>query len=264
MISVEGLNQFLVIQNIPKNIIFESSTDISVVLIDADKNVLPVDNIPVNIQIFKEHDILHECSAATMTVSTTTNSMMQQGMISFKITVHNVPENHNNQRFLLRISSPISEVMPCYSDIITCYKYRLVFETESAVNPWFKDENRQDRYLEYRLVLVDARNEIMQDKYFVLDATVYYENGNIVPQQNIMTLHIDSNMFINELGRGSVRFRINDVSKNHQKQRFCLVVSCKPSPESEFVAPVVSKPLEVRSKRTKRLSEEIPSMLLSM
>ena len=263
MISVEGLNRFLVFQNIPKNFLFECPTDISIVLIDAEKNILPVDNIPIHLQIFKEHDILHECPASSITISSSTNCMMQQGMITFKITIHNVPENHNNQRFLFRISSPYSEVMPCYSETITCYKYRLVFETESSVNPWFKDENRQDRYLEYRLLLVDAQNEILQDKYFVLDAAVYYENGNIVPQQNIMTVHIDSNLFINELGQAFVRFRINDVSKNHQKQRFCLVVSCKPSPESEFVAPAVSKPLEVRSKRTKRPSEEIPLNLSS-
>lgn len=263
MISVEGLNQFLVFQNIPKNFLFECPTEISIVLIDAEKNILPVDNIPIHLQIFKEHDILHECPASSITISSSTNCMMQQGMIPFKITIHNVPENHNNQRFLFRISSPYSEVMPCYSETITCYKYRLVFETESSVNPWFKDENRQDRYLEYRLLLVDAQNEILQDKYFVLDAAVYYENGNIVPQQNIMTVHIDSNLFINELGQAFVRFRINDVSKNHQKQRFCLVVSCKPSPESEFVAPAVSKPLEVRSKRTKRPSEEIPLNLSS-
>lgn len=256
MISVEGLNKFLVFQNIPKTVLFGCPTDISIVLIDANKNILPEDNIPIEIQIFKEHDILHECPASTMMISSSTNSLMQQGMITFQITVQNVPENHKNQKFLFRISSPYPEIMPCYSNTITCYKYRLVFETESPFNPWFKDENRQDRYLDYRLVLVNANNEVIHDKYFLIEAAVYYENGSPVPLQSIMSLHIDSNMYINELGRASVRFRINDVSKNHQKQRFCLVVSCKPSPESEFVAPAISQPLEVRSKRTKRPSEE--------
>jgi hypothetical protein len=115
---------------------------------------------------------------------------------------------------------------------------------------WYKDEGGRDKCMEVISAVVDHNCESNLGAV-TLQLTLCYSNW--VPcNQDILRvlgpskLELDSNT-----GKAKIRFRIEDVSKNHQGQDFSLRISAL-SDNQMVVGDGFTPPVTVRSKRNKR------------
>ena len=248
-----GFNRFLNFQEITTTTLFECSFSITIHLINEHQQIIPHDpHHRIHLKIYPENDVAHECAKGTMHVEDESGGCLMNGVYKCRVIIHYVPENNNAQRFLLRISANDANIIPCYSPTIHCFKYRLLFEyLEDDLKVWYKDENKRERHIEYQVSLLNAANQVVRNKYLYLEASLCYENGNLVPHANILSIHTECRLSIDESGTTRIKFRINDVSKNHQRQKFRLVLACVGGSESELVVPCLSRPIEVKSKRSR-------------
>ncbi|CAM9334070.1 unnamed protein product [Chrysoparadoxa australica] len=122
---------------------------------------------------------------------------------------------------------------------------------------FYKDEGGRNACLELRLRLNSCKSSVKHGR-IPLDMEVYYEGAEevLVHNQEIL-VNMDGaadSMCTDLAGEFKLRFRIEEVSKNHRKQRFCLRVSPNQSkcPSSISIAPVMSTPIQVLSKRKSR------------
>mmetsp|Transcript_12058 Transcript_12058/g.28873 ORF Transcript_12058/g.28873 Transcript_12058/m.28873 type:complete len:669 (-) Transcript_12058:893-2899(-) len=140
---------------------------------------------------------------------------------------------------------------------IVNYKVKITLEEEWD-NIWFKDEGGRDKCMELFVAIYDKDGQIRTGEQIPLQPLLCYaaENGNPVKVSNqevLRTLgsskiHIDK-----DSGKARIRFRVEDVSKNHQGQDFKLQVG--PDPKTKLfkdVAPDFTPAVNVRSKRNKR------------
>lgn len=156
---------------------------------------------------------------------------------------------HPTRAIATTISTPIQ---------LVSYKIRIVTD-DSWSNIWYKDEGGRDKSMEVMAELI-AKNNAPHRERIPLRLTLYYapaseDQGPVqVTNQEILRLlgnsaklHTDKST-----GKATVRFRIEDVSKNHQGQDFLVQIS--PDTRKGFVdiAPGFTPSVSVRSKRNKR------------
>lgn len=89
--------------------------------------------------------------------------------------------------------------------------------------------------------------------------------GQAVAKQELLQLLPECKMLLSDNGQVMLRFRINDVSKNHQKQLFSILISPDTTVEPLMydISPDISESIEVRSKKTKRAKVEPGASILS-
>lgn len=164
--------------------------------------------------------------------------------------------DYSNKSFLLHFSTDSSTsnndyIVPIISTPIYSIRHQVVLkEIYSGPYVWYKDEGGRDKHIELKLSLVDASGTLVTNRSVHLKVTLLYQNGTVVGNQDILMMPIDSQPCI-ENGEGSVRFRIDSVSKGHQSQSFCAYVEpdTAVSPYCGDINTVTSLPVQVRSKR---------------
>jgi hypothetical protein len=118
----------------------------------------------------------------------------------------------------------------------------------------FTDMGGKEKSIRVTVCLVDAHGNLIKDRRVPLKFTLLYDNESKSPvsNQKIFRLlddtsqHIDPNM-----GETLVKFRIDDVSKNHQGQKFILEVAADDCPG---IAPTYSKSVCIRSKKRRNFN----------
>ena len=82
--------------------------------------------------------------------------------------------------------------------------------------------------------------------------SLIYDNGELVAKQDFLHIQSDSVLCIQNSSRTTIKLRINDVSKNHQRQLFKIMVSpdTSSSPLLLDISSDMSSSIEVKSKRT--------------
>ena len=102
--------------------------------------------------------------------------------------------------------------------------------------------------------LCDKNNNLIFNRKLPLTLTLLYDNEfsqEVMKQSNLKIMGA-SKVFIDpDSGQVSLRFRIEDVSKNHQGQNFKILVASECFKYGD-VAPATTPPVAVRSKRNKR------------
>jgi hypothetical protein len=137
--------------------------------------------------------------------------------------------------------------------------------TDAGNAIWYKDEGGRDKCMEVTVGLYDAEHRVVVPETAVpLQVTLCYaappkRRTAPVPVSNQEILRILSpkspRHFTVEKPILQLRFRIEDVSKNHQGQDFCLRLAVA----AGDVAPAMTHPVNVRSKRNKRPRLAAPS-----
>lgn len=148
-------------------------------------------------------------------------------------------------------------VTGCLTNPMTLVQAKLQVSTaEDWTNVWYKDEGGRDKSMEVAVAAYDRDNNLLHEQ-IQLEVKLCYHNASTsalaVSNQDILRrlgsekrLQIDANT-----GKAKIRWRVEDVSKNHQGQNFVLLISSAQSSEVH-VAPVTTPPVNVRSKRNKR------------
>lgn len=163
-------------------------------------------------------------------------------------------------RFKTRESSPpIGAIMGAATSAIQLVNYKIRITLEDDWGPvWYKDEGGRDKSMEIYAAIYDKDGQLRTGEQIPLHPTLCYESpGNLpikVSNQDILrTLGTSRVVIDKDTGRARIRFRVEDVSKNHQAQDFVLMVGTDPKAKAfQDVAPDFTPAINVRSKRNKR------------
>lgn len=186
------------------------------------------------------------------------SGIKENGEATVDLKIKDVSMNHDRQRFVIYFECyrPHGEfnIISAVSNPIICIRYKLIM-SESYTQPyiWYKDEGAKDKCIKILAKLIDSSNNTVQDKSVPLIATLIYSSGQQVQPINVLTLFNDKDRPLSIVGGTEVvRFRVNEVSRNHRKQLFHLFITPDTAthPELFEISPVKSIAFEVKSKRT--------------
>jgi hypothetical protein len=152
-------------------------------------------------------------------------------------------------------------IRPATTRTISLAPYKIMVSTTDLwENVWFKDEGGREKCIEILACAKDANDQILFQN-IPLHLTLCYASTKSLepsPVNNQDLLQIlgratnkNHRQIDQETGKAKIRFRIEDVSKNHQGQNFVLRVAAN---DSWNINPGFSPPITIRSKRTKRKS----------
>jgi len=137
--------------------------------------------------------------------------------------------------------------------------YYLSIEAQDWEDVWYKDEGGRDKCMLAEVSLRRVDDSPVYNLRVPLRMTLRYDDpiSLTVQNQDILRVLGPPRQFIDgDTGKALVRFRVEDVSKNHQGQDFKLEVSADTSKFGD-VAPVCTPSVSVRSKRNKRQRSSI-------
>ena len=162
---------------------------------------------------------------------------------------------YENQSFVIVISplSHIEDIEPLVSDVMNVIRHKLVIQ-KALPDLWYKDEGGRDKCMVLPIALLDASGAKVMNRQLRLKVSLLYENAEVVLKQEILKISPESTRIVNIEGEAILKFRIEDVSKNHQGQNFRVKVEgdTTQSPMNFDVACAFSNPVGIRSKRNKR------------
>ena len=153
-------------------------------------------------------------------------------------------------------SKPIGGVSTHPVNLVN-YKTKISMEEEWE-QVWYKDEGGRDKCMEVFAGIYDRDDRLRTGENVPLHLTLCYntEDGESVrvTNQDILRTVGTSVMQVDKIsGKARIRFRVEDVSKNHQGQDFKLQISPDPKAKGfKDVAPGYTPAVSVRSKRNKR------------
>jgi hypothetical protein len=140
-------------------------------------------------------------------------------------------------------------------------RYKILVSPEvDWSNVWYKDEGGRDKCMEVMAGVYDHQLQLLYEAVPLLLTLCYYSLCSPpIPVTNQDILRIlgpksNNNLTIDKsTGTIKIRFRVEDVSKNHQGQDFCVQIAVSDSREgSRRIAPGLTPPITIRSKRNKR------------
>lgn len=149
------------------------------------------------------------------------------------------------------------------SSKILVVKYKiLVSPSVDWSNVWYKDEGGRDKCMEVMAGVYDHQRALLYDAVPLLLTLCYCSSNKryappipVTNQDILRILGPKSNELSIDKTTGTIKikFRVEDVSKNHQGQDFCVQLTVADSREgSRRIAPGLTPPITIRSKRNKR------------
>ena len=156
-------------------------------------------------------------------------------------------------------SSASADIMPATSCQIKVVNYKINVTVTDEWEPMFyKDEGGRDKCMTIEAVLLNRDRTLYIGEPVPLQTTLYYDNGDKAPvrvgrQEIFRVLGPLKSITDRRSGKATIKFRIDDVSKNHQGQDFRVQVAADSKSKGFLdIAPDFSPPVSIRSKRNKR------------
>ena len=147
-------------------------------------------------------------------------------------------------------------VQPVTSGPITLVKHKIeITPDEDFESIWYKDEGGRDKCMTVVASLVDENNMPSIGERIPLQLTLCYASDppfRVIKQDILRPLGPSTVSIEPANGRATLRFRIEDVSKNHQGQDFKIEVPAAKIKNFKDIAPGFTPAVSVRSKRNKR------------
>lgn len=187
----------------------------------------------------------------------------QMTTVSCKITSANLPQcSIIGKRFSITLSkktdsgsSRVTELKTVTTRPFKLATYKLDVKAESWDEIWYKDEGGREKCMQVTVSLRDGENNVITGRSVPLKLTLLYDNDErhieVMRQEILQTAGPPKHIIKPEIGSTSVRFRIEDVSKNHQGQQFKVYIEEDTSTISD-IAPSSTPCVSIRSKRKKR------------
>lgn len=202
------------------------------------------------------------------------------GVAKLSLTLSELSVSHGSRKVYIAVQIPDNYILPIHlqplraarptiSTGFMSVRYQLTIQPD-VDNPvpevWYKDEGGKENRIDLKINLIGPNGDLVLNHPVPLKLTLTYASGEHVINQDLLQLAPDSKLIVDESGRALVRVRINDISKNHQKQLFCVMVSpdCTNAPLLNEISPAVTEPVEVKSKRGKRQRDTNSSTSLAL
>eukprot|EP00750_Incisomonas_marina_P033076 INCI955.1.p1 GENE.INCI955.1~~INCI955.1.p1 ORF type:complete len:716 (+),score=111.80 INCI955.1:276-2423(+) len=142
---------------------------------------------------------------------------------------------------------------PVTSPSVLVVRRRLVVLTKLP-EKWYKDQGGREKHMCVTVEMRDGDNQpVCPNSPVPLEVRVGYEHSDELADNRILLLMGENAQQPPEIGtdgRATIRFRIQEVSSGHRRQRFCLVVGpdIEKSPLNADIASARSSAVDVRSK----------------
>lgn len=171
------------------------------------------------------------------------------------------PESTTSSHSPLAAGIPPATAMAVTTTSVNVVNYKIRITLEDDWGPvWYKDEGGRDKSMEIYAAIFDKDGQLRTGEQIPLQTTLCYEPSSrggekvrVSNQDILRTLGTSKIVIDKDTGRARIRFRVEDVSKNHQAQDFVLQVGPDPKSKSfKDIAPDCTPPVNVRSKRNKR------------
>eukprot|EP00924_Labyrinthula_sp_SR-Ha-C_P000771 snap_masked-scaffold_7-processed-gene-3.15-mRNA-1 protein AED:1.00 eAED:1.00 QI:0/-1/0/0/-1/1/1/0/539 len=212
----------------------------------------------------------------------------ENGACTLKTRVQELSSNHNDQPFILsfEVSLPEGENYPLTFQTgnnkvivggiqsVSTTSFRVVTHRLNFLNPenypkvWFKDQGGRDKVIEAAISLSSCSKHNSKNIDMPLNIYLVYTPKTLALQKEafvcdlepvnkqkrkILNIHGTSETKISKGENVAlIRFRIEDVSKNHQSNSFSVVVEPSNPLQKLNVAPVILPGITVKSKSTKK------------
>jgi len=147
-----------------------------------------------------------------------------------------------------------NHVSNAYTSPIHMVNYKLRVEPKDWEDAWYKDEGGRDKCMLAEVELRSPDGSLARGVRAPLRLTLRYADvqSTQVKNQEILRILGHPKQYIDpDTGTASIRFRIEDVSKNHQGQDFKVEILADSSRFGD-IAPIFTPTVSVRSKRSKR------------
>lgn len=135
--------------------------------------------------------------------------------------------------------------------VSTAFAKVVISKTHDWTDVWFKDEGGREKCMELVAGVYNQKHELIKSSSTVQVSLCYAPNhhGTVpVANQDILRV-LNNDLHTKPDGTVKIRYRVEDVSKNHQGQDFCLMVEVANRAD---VALGLGPPVKIRSKRNKR------------
>mmetsp|Transcript_7233 Transcript_7233/g.10349 ORF Transcript_7233/g.10349 Transcript_7233/m.10349 type:complete len:659 (-) Transcript_7233:313-2289(-) len=175
---------------------------------------------------------------------------------------HHIPKDRLESYFISLGPDPnnpsLAKVGPISTNSVILVNHKLKVITNDWEHVWYKDEGGREKSMNVTVSLFDRHDKLYKGEQIPLKMTLYYANEN-EPSMKVMKQEIlrsvgTSKQCIDKItGKSTLRFRIDDVSKNHQGQDFRVHIAPSPKIKGyQDIAPGFTPSVSVRSKRNKR------------
>lgn len=180
----------------------------------------------------------------------------KSGTATVRCRITDLSMRYENKKFVLYGSAESQTgayIKPAVSEAMLVVRYRLVIDTTHIPDVWYKDEGGRDKCIDLFVNLQDHNGELIVARKVPLKVMLQYDSGHNVVKQDILKINPENRLAVDS-GRALLRLRIEDVSKNHQKQHFVIFIApdTQQHPLNNDISPDMCPPIEVRSKRNKR------------
>jgi hypothetical protein len=252
---------------VPKYPIVNKPFDVEISVVDEiDQTRYHNVEVPISFRAVWEGS-LELCPPGLVEVSPSSLFIKTNGTALASISIREVSALHDNNKILIIFEEKVSEtkseselIAPTSTPALCCVRHKLTVEDwdekdRLMTSPyvWYKDEGGKDKCIELKICLTDDCDKKVHNRVVPLKATLMYECGQEVQQQNILVINLhDSKVSIDETGEGVIKLRINEVSNRHRSQRFQIMVSAEHQPDCSDISPAFSTPVDVKSKRNNR------------
>ena len=239
-------------------------------LVDASTNQLKlgeISNVKVLLTFEGNASVEHRCREhhPNLLEVVSNTGIKEDGIAKIEVKIKDVSMNHENQKFVVYLEAyrphGDSNIICAISNPITCVRHKLVLsEAYNSPYIWYKDEGAKDKCIRILVKLMDANKNLVKDRSVVLVPTLIYSSGLPVQPVNVLNLFHDREkpFMVNHNGTEVIRFRVNEVSRNHRKQLFHLLIApdLTANPSAADISPAISLAFEVKSKRTSESKKE--------
>ncbi len=192
--------------------------------------------------------------------------IQDNGRAKIVVKIKDVSMNHDHKRFVVYLEAyrpqGNNNIIGAITNPITTINYKLMItESYSAPYIWYKDEGAKDKCIKVNVKLVDATQQVVTNRQVPLTVNLVYSSGQIVQPNTVLTIFHEKEsktLSIGESGTETVKFRVNEVSRNHRKQLFHLLVAADISTDQNIsdISPATSIAFEVKSKRSSDARKE--------
>ena len=253
------------ISNAPKYPFVNQSFDLHISLVDDTGRVKSGKEVPMAIKVLFED--MEECPRQVFEIDRLTPCKVHSnGKAIVRITLITSTATFGDRRFVV-VASPLLDTDSFISHAVTtpmtCVKYKLELENVDDIPAlWYKDQGGKLKSIDLHVMLMGPRGTPVTGKMVPLRLELRYDNGEVVPTQEILETTRDTRLMVDSKGAACVRVRINEVSMRHQGKLFCIYVhpDTRRDPLSCDISPASTPGIEIRSKivshKNKRTLEE--------
>eukprot|EP00943_MAST-04B_sp_MAST-4B-sp1_P000743 g743.t1 len=186
----------------------------------------------------------------------------ENGVGNFEIQINTLSMDHKDQKFCLCFKlagEEFKHVNAVISSPIQTVEYKLVISksisdmcgNKENENVFYKDQGGKLRTMNCVIQLQQRDGGMCLHEAIPLKLMLCYEDKSIVANQSFLSISQDIEKLQIENGFFHLKFRVEDVSKNHGKRMFRVLVSPGDLQSSRRCAPVYTAPVLIKSKKNK-------------